>query len=107
MIQALVYFFIQFSSYSNCIYILYPTEISGFLISYFTSKYSLDTLLTKTKLSRLIQESIKALQIKTLVVSNLIFVNSTILLCYFIFFLMIELYFLMSAVNAEFFNATP
>ena len=48
-------------------------------------------------------ESTKALEIKTSVVFNLVFANKTVLSC---FFLIIDLYLLISAVIAHSFNAT-
>ena len=43
---------------------------------------------------------------KTSVVFNLVFANNTILSCFFFFFLMIELYILISAVIAQTFDST-
>ena len=39
-------------------------------------------------------------------VFNLIFASDTILSCFFLFFLVIDLYFLIAAVNAQIFNPT-
>ena len=47
---------------------------------------------------------IKALEIKTSMLFNLDFANSTISSCFFFFFLIIELYFLIPAVIAKIFN---
>ena len=47
---------------------------------------------------------IKALEIKTFI--NLDFANNTILFCFFFFFLIIELYFLIPAVITQIFNPT-
>ena len=47
---------------------------------------------------------IKPLEIKTLTVFNLLFANNTILLCFFFFSLIIELYFLIPAFDAQIFN---
>ena len=49
-------------------------------------------------------ESIKALEIKTPTLFNLDFANNTILSCFFLFFLIIDLYFLITAAFAQFFN---
>ena len=49
-------------------------------------------------------ESIKALEIKTSVLLNLVFANNTILSCLFFFFLIIDLYFLIAAFIAQIFN---
>ena len=51
--------------------------------------------------------SIKALGFKTSIVSNLVFANITILLCFVLFFLIIELYSLILAVIERTFNPTP
>ena len=61
-------------------------------------------LINETYLSGLIYESIKALE--TSVVFNLSFHNSTILSCFFLFFFIIDLYFLILAVIAQIFNPT-
>ena len=49
-------------------------------------------------------ESIKALEIKTSMLLNLDFANCTILSCFFFFFLIIDLYFLIPAVITQIFN---
>ena len=46
-------------------------------------------------------ESIKALEIKTSMLFNLNLANNTILSCFFFFFLIIDLYFLIPAVIAQ------
>ena len=46
------------------------------------------------------------MEIKTLNVFNLAFANSTILSCFFLFFLIIELYFSVPAVSVDIFNLT-
>ena len=46
----------------------------------------------------------KALEIKTSMLFNLDFDNNTILSCFFLFFLIIDLYFLIPAVIAQIFN---
>ena len=50
-------------------------------------------------------ESAKALEIKTSMLLNLDFANNTILPCFFFFFLIIDLYFLIPAVITQFFIA--
>ena len=50
-------------------------------------------------------ESIKALEIRNSVISNLAFPNDSILSCFF-FFLIIDLYFLIPAMIAQIFNLT-
>ena len=49
-------------------------------------------------------KSNKALEIKTQIVFNLGFTNNTILSCSFLFFFIIDLYFLIPAVIAKIFN---
>ena len=51
-----------------------------------------------------ISESIKALEIKTSMLFHLDFANNTILSCFFSFFLIIDLYFLIPAVITQIFN---
>ena len=46
----------------------------------------------------------KALEIKTAMLLNLVFANTTILSCLFLVFLCIDLYLLISAVIAQIFN---
>ena len=53
----------------------------------------------------LISHSIKALEIKTFMLFNLVFDSNTILSCLFIFFLVIDLYVLVHAVCAQIFNS--
>ena len=71
---------------------IYSTLFSGFFIFSFISLYSLTTLFTEINSSWLIYKSIKALEIKNSIVFNSVFAKNTILLCYFCFFLMIDLY---------------
>ena len=52
-------------------------------------------------MSWLIYESIKALEIKTSIVFNLVFASNTILSCFFFFVLIIDLHFLIPAVTAQ------
>ena len=49
---------------------------------------------------------IKALEIKTSTIFNLVFANNTILSCFFLLFMIIDLYFLIAAVNTQMFNPT-
>ena len=49
---------------------------------------------------------VNALEIKTSIVPNLIFANNTILSCLFLFSLVIDLYFLIHVVIAQFFITT-
>ena len=74
------------------------------LISCFITSYSFRTLFFKANSSRLITESIKALEIKTSMLFNLDCVNNTILSCFFFFFLMTDLYFLIPVAIAQIFN---
>ena len=48
--------------------------------------------------------SIKALEVKTSILCNLDFAKNTTLSCFFFFFLIIDLYFLIPAVVAQIFN---
>ena len=66
--------------------------------------YSFDTLFIKTNSSWLITESIKAFEIKTSMLFNLDFAYNTILSCFFFFFLIIDLYFLIPTVIVQIFN---
>ena len=50
-------------------------------------------------------ESIKALQTKTYMLFNLDFANNTISSCFFLFFLIIDLYLLIPAVITQIFNS--
>ena len=52
----------------------------------------------------LIHKSIKALEIKILIVFTLAFTGNTISSCFFLFFLIIDLYFLIPAMIAQIFN---
>ena len=88
----------------NCFYIVYYTNVLTFL--FFISSYSFNTLFTETNSSWLIYEPIMVLEIKTLIIFILSFPNSTILLCFFFFFLIIYLYFLIYAVIAHIFIPT-
>ena len=54
--------------------------------------------------SWLIMESLKVLEIKTCMLFNLDFANTTIWSCFFLFFLIIDLYFLIIAAIAQMFN---
>ena len=47
---------------------------------------------------------IKALEIKTAMIFNLILANNNMLLCFFFFLLIIDLYFLVPAIITQFFN---
>ena len=78
--------FICFSTYIKHFYIVYSSEVSGFIF-FFLSLYSLYTLFTETNSSWLIYESIKTLEIRTLIVFNSSFPNNFILSCFFFFFL--------------------
>ena len=51
-------------------------------------------------------KSIQAIKIKTSIVFNLVLANNTILLCSFVFFLMIDLYIAILVVIAKVFNPT-
>ena len=79
----------------------------NFLFPSFISLYSLSALFIRTNLSWLIYQSIKAIEIKTSVLVNLVFANNAVLSCFLLlFFLIIYLYFLSAAVIAQIFNPT-
>ena len=66
------------------------------------SSYSLNTWFTKINSSCLIYELIKTLKLLCYLTFMLVFANKSLLSCFY-FFLIIELYFLISAVNAQIF----
>ena len=74
------------------------------MISLFISSYSFSTLFIKTTLSWLKFGLFKALEIKTFMLFNLDFASNTILSCFYLFFLIIDLYFLIPAAIAQVFN---
>ena len=74
------------------------------MISRFISSYSFCSLFIKTNSSWTIFESIKDLEIKTSMLFNLDFANSTFLSCFFYFFLIIDLDILIPAASAHIFN---
>ena len=94
-----------FCLYQPYFYIIFHRGFRVF-ISSFVSLYSLNTIVTKINLWCLLYESIKALEIKTSNVFNLAFANNTIWSWFFLFFLTIDLYFLIAAVNVHVFNPT-
>ena len=61
-------------------------------------------LFIKTNSSWLITESIKALEIKTSLLFNSDFGNNTILSCFFFYFWIIDLFFLIPAITVQIFN---
>ena len=58
----------------------------------------------KTNSSWVVTEWIKAKEIKTSVLFNLVFAKNTMLSCFFFFFLISDLYFLIPAAIAQIFN---
>ena len=72
------------------------------MISSFISSYSLAHYLWY--LPCLTFESVRDLEINTSILFSLDFANDTILSCFFYFFLIIDLYFLIPAVIAQMFN---
>ena len=103
--------FLHFKQYDNIVLWIYENlwwtfEGFRFLISFFVSSYYLCTLFTKTNSSWLIYELIKAQEIKTSILFNLVFANNTILSCFFFFFLIINSYFLIPVVIAQIFILT-
>ena len=67
--------------------------------------YSFNTLFIETNSSSLIFESIEALEIKTSILFNLNFANNSILLCFYLFFLIFDSYFLIPTAIAQVFNS--
>ena len=97
---------ISFICFSPVIYyVVYSTDVLGFFISSFASLYSFNSLFIETNYLWLIYELIKAFEIKISITFNLIFAINTILSCFFFFFLIIDLYFLIPAVITQFFNS--
>ena len=90
--------FMHFFAYINHIYVMHSTELSEVFNFSFILLYSLNILFTDTNWSWLTCESIKTLEIKSLVVFNLSFPNNTVLSCLFFLFFIIDLYFLVPAV---------
>ena len=70
------------------------------------SSYSLDNLFTKTNSLWLIYQLIKTLEAETSLVFNLVFGSNKILLCFFFFFWLINLYSLIPAVIEQILNPT-
>ena len=70
----------------------------------FMSLYSFNTSFTEKGWLWLIFGSIKALEIKISIVFNLVFAENAISSCFFIFFLIIDLYFLITPVIVQTFN---
>ena len=83
-------------------YLVYFTGLCGFFLL-FISLYYLNMLFTEMNSSWIMYESIKALKIKTSVVSNLILASNTIL-SFFFCFSIIHLYSLISEVISWIFN---
>ena len=79
-------------------------EVSRFLISSFISPYYLITLFPKTDSLGLINESIKALEIRTSIPFTLVFARNTIISCFFFYFLTSDLYFLIPSDITQIFN---
>ena len=76
--------FLHFKQYDNIVLWIYENlwwTFEGFrlLISFFVSSYSLCTIFTKTNSSWLIYELIKAQEIKTSILFDLVFASNTIL----------------------------
>ena len=80
-----------------CLYIIYSTEVSEFLILLSFHYIILRHYLLK---------QICQLEIKTSIVSNLDFPSDTISLCFFFFFLIIDLHYFIPGVIAQSFSPT-
>ena len=93
---------------SLCWYKIYSIcLVTSNMIFSFMSSHSFNTLFIETNLSWLISESINVLEINTNLVSNLVFTNNNIISSnFFLFFLIIDLYFLIIAVIAQIFIPT-
>ena len=74
------------------------------MISTFIPLYSFTTIFIKTNSPWLIIESIKALEITSSILLNFDFANTTILSCFFLLFLITDIYLLIPAVIAQIFN---
>ena len=74
------------------------------MISSLILRHSFSTLIIQRHSSWIIFESIKAIEIKTSTLFNLDFANNTILSCFFHFFLIIDLYFVIPEAAAQIFN---
>ena len=74
------------------------------MISSFILRYSFSTLIIQRNSSRIIFKSIKAIEINTSMLFNLEFANNTILSCFFFFFLITDLYIVISEAVAQIFN---
>ena len=70
------------------------------------SLYCLNTLFPETNSSWLLSESIKDLEIETSMLFNLVFANNTVFSYFFLFFLIIDLYYIIAVVIAQIFNPT-
>ena len=88
-----------------CLSVVCFTKFLGFFISLFMLLHSLNTLFTETNSSWLIYKSIKVLETKTLILFKFFLAIYMFALFTFVF-LIIELYFLIYAVNTHFFNWT-
>ena len=97
--------FLTTDTINHC-YSIFHSIFRIFDFTLFTEIFN--TLFTETNSSCLLSELInKPLEIKTLIVFNFVFCyESYIILCFFLFFLMIDSYFLIFAVNAQSFNPT-
>ena len=86
-------FFLQLMQYVSIFLYCIFHSISRIFDFFFHPIIFLNTLLTESDSSWLIYESLKDLEIKTLIVFNLIFDSNTILSCFFFLFLIIGLIF--------------
>ena len=68
------------------------------------SSYTFSIIFLKENSLWLIFESIRALEIKTSMLFNLVFPKNTILSCFFFIFIIIDFYFTIPAVIAQIFN---
>ena len=87
-------------------YIMCSTKFGGFLIAFFITLHSPNTLFNEINSRWLIYELINVLKITTSIASNLVFAGNTIVSCVSLYFLIIDLYLLLPSVIAQIFNPT-
>ena len=101
--HCLLLFLCHFFHTFLCLYQLYSSRVSALFISSFISLSFLKTLFTETNSLWKICELIKALELRTSIVSNLVFPNRFILSFFFFVFLMISFILLNSCSDCKHF----
>ena len=99
-------FFLQLTQYVSIVFIQYIREHFQDFRFLLSSHCILLTHYLLKQIRHVIYEPIKALEIKTSIVSTLGFASNTISLCFFLIFLIFDLYILISAVIAQIFIPT-